>query len=398
MVMPSTIAAKTYALRRVWRISETVALSINTVLRASLAHQMEDGERSLILEHLKLKSKRREHMMMLRESYSDNTLGATMTNVTQQALTIAPLRDVDVQADLNDLVADWKAALDLRVKTAELSTASRRTYIEGVTRFLGWCVGYSVITDDVIREWLADMRGAGFKPATVNTFLAGLRAFFAWAVGARRLPYNPTEGIRGARRSDSRKHKREALTDAEIRRVLAMPDDSKVGKRDRAMIYLMAYTGARTIEVHRANLEYMHTEDNRLVLNVQGKGHEETDDVIVVVHPQAEAALHDWLGVRGSKPGPLFTSLSHRSLNGRLSLSAIREIIKGYYKAAGVRGEHKSTHSLRHTAITSALQHGATVQKARTMARHRSIDTTMIYVHETDRISNPAEQFIDYGE
>lgn len=314
------------------------------------------------------------------------------------ALTIAPLRAVESQTDLRALLSDWHVALDLRVGTAELSTASRRTYVEGARQFMDWCTGYSTITDDVIREWLKDMRGAGFKPATVNTWLAGLRAFFSWAVGARRLPYNPSEGIKGAKRTDSRKHKREALTSAEIRRVLAMPEDTPAGKRDRAILNLMAYTAARTIEVHRSNLEDLQTESDRLVLRVQGKGREETDEVIVVTHPQAEAALRDWLGVRGNNPGPIFTSLSPRTRDGRLSLSAIREIVKAYYKAAGVVGDHKSTHSLRHSAISSAIQNGAPVQKVRSMARHQSIDTTMIYVHETDRVTNPAEQFINYGE
>lgn len=314
------------------------------------------------------------------------------------ALTLAPQRDVDVQSDLRALIADWQASLDLRVRTGELSAASLRTYQEGAQRFLDWCTGYSIITDEVIREWLADMRGAGFKPATANTWLAGLRAFFAWAVGARRLPYNPAAGIKSARRTDSRHHKREMLTRAEIRRVLALPEDSPGGKRDRALLYLMAYTAARTIEVHRANLEDLRTEADRLVLRVQGKGRQETDEVIVITNPAAEAALHDWLGVRGNRPGPLFTSLSPRSKDARLSLSAIREIVKSYYKAAGVRGANKTTHSLRHTAITNAIQNGAPVQKVRAMARHQSIDTTMIYVHETDRVTNPAEQFINYGE
>lgn len=317
---------------------------------------------------------------------------------TSKALTVAPLRDVDVQADLRSMLDDWQSVIALRVRSGELSEASRRTYVIGAMKFFDWCSGFSTITDNTIREWMAEMREAGRRPATVNTWLSGLRSFFAWAVGARRLPYNPAEGIRGAKRSDSRKHKRDMLTSDEIRRVLAIPEDTPAGKRDRAMLYLMAYTAARTIEVHRANWEDIHTEADRLVLLVQGKGHEEADEVIVIAHPLAESALHDWLSVRGNKPGPLFTSLSPRSHGGRLALSSIRQIVKGYYKAAGVHGERKTTHSLRHTAITNALQHGATVQKARTMARHRSIDTTMIYVHETDRVSNPAEQFIDYGE
>jgi site-specific recombinase XerD len=314
------------------------------------------------------------------------------------ALIIAPQRDVEAQADLRALIADWHAALDLRVNTAELSAASRRTYTEGAQHFFDWCYGYSALTDDVIRDWIADLRGAAFKPATINTWLSGLRAFFAWAVGARRIPYNPAAGIKSAKRTDSRKHKREMLTSAEIRRVLALPEETPVGKRDRAILYLMAYTAARTIEVHRANLDQLRTESDRLVLKVQGKGREEADEIIVITHPQAEAALHDWLSVRGNKPGPLFTSLSPRTRGGRLSLSAIRWTVKSYYKAAGVRGANKTTHSLRHSAISNAINNGAPVQKVRAMARHQSIDTTMIYVHEADRVTNPAELFIDYGE
>jgi integrase/recombinase XerD len=313
-------------------------------------------------------------------------------------ITISPQRAIEEKSDLLVLLKDWRASLDLRVGSSELSAASRRTYLAGVDQFFTWCIGTTSITDDVIRAWIKTMREENLKPATINTWLSGLRAFFSWAVGARRIPYNPAAGIKSAKRSDSRKHKRDMLTRSEIRRVLAMPDESKVGKRDRAILYLMAYTAARTIEIHRANLEDLKSESDRMVLSVQGKGRDESDEVIVIANPQAEASIHDWLAVRGNKPGALFTSLSPRNLGGRLSLSAIRENVKAYYKLAGVTGGNKTTHSLRHSAISNAIHNGAPVQKVRAMARHQSIETTMIYVHEEDRVTNPAEQFIDYGE
>jgi hypothetical protein len=37
------------------------------------------------------------------------------------------------------------------------------------------------------------------------------------------------------------------------------------------------------------------------------------------------------------------------------------------------------------------------VQKAAAMARHASIETTMIYFHEIDRLSDPAERCIAYN-
>lgn len=39
----------------------------------------------------------------------------------------------------------------------------------------------------------------------------------------------------------------------------------------------------------------------------------------------------------------------------------------------------------------------AGVVKAQSVARHKSINTTMIYVHEADRLDNPGEAVIEYG-
>ena len=41
---------------------------------------------------------------------------------------------------------------------------------------------------------------------------------------------------------------------------------------------------------------------------------------------------------------------------------------------------------------------GSPEPKARQAEQHGNIYTTMIYLHEQDRPSNPSEAFIDYGE
>lgn len=64
-------------------------------------------------------------------------------------------------------------------------------------------------------------------------------------------------------------------------------------------------------------------------------------------------------------------------------------------KEAGIESERITAHSLRHTAVTLALLAGATVQEAQAMARHSSINTTMIYAHNIDRLETPAEGRIE---
>jgi len=59
-------------------------------------------------------------------------------------------------------------------------------------------------------------------------------------------------------------------------------------------------------------------------------------------------------------------------------------------------GDNKTTHSLRHSAITNAIRNGASPMQVQAMARHSSFDTTLNYVHEVDRIDNPAEDLISY--
>jgi integrase/recombinase XerD len=61
-----------------------------------------------------------------------------------------------------------------------------------------------------------------------------------------------------------------------------------------------------------------------------------------------------------------------------------------------VVGNRKSTHSLRHSAITNAIRHGATPMQVQAMARHQSFGTTLGYFHQEARTANSAEDFIEY--
>lgn len=302
------------------------------------------------------------------------------------------------QTNASALIQPFAEALDLRVRAGEIASNTALAYTRGADRFVSWSAsnGRGAGLTDSIREWKAALIESGAKPSAINTWLAGVRALFNWAAESQLIPYNPAKSIKGATRKGTKKrHARESLTDTEARRLLAMPDaDTAQGKRDLAILSIMLYTAARGVELYRADLADLQTQGGRLVLFVQGKGRGEKDDFIVL--SKAEDALRDWLGVRGSQAGALFTSLSNRSAGERLSLQAYRALIKDYMRLAGVQG-NKSTHSLRHTAITKAISQGVPLHKvSKGLARHASMDTTMIYIHEIDRLSDPAEDYITY--
>jgi integrase/recombinase XerD len=131
-----------------------------------------------------------------------------------------------------------------------------------------------------------------------------------------------------------------------------------------------------------------------MYLRVQGKGSNEKDDIAVIWHPNSQEAMYNWLAARGNKPGALFTSFSNRNQGEALGLSAIRKLGEMYFKQAGILDNRKTLHSFRHSAISKVAEHD--LLKAKQMARHSDINTTLIYVHENDRLNNPGEQWITY--
>jgi integrase/recombinase XerD len=275
-----------------------------------------------------------------------------------------------------------------------------RTYTKGLLLFRKSVSAQGIelqhVTPVGVRNW-RDALKTSYAPQTVNLWLSSVRSFYGWLVERGVLPISPAASVKGVtRRGGSTRHKRDELTSTEVSAVLDTCEDDEPGRRDRALLSLMAYCALRSIEVFRADMTDLQTKDGRTVLWVHGKGHSEADDFVVLPIP-AEVAVQGWLAVRGQDPGALFTSMSNQSRGERLALRSIRWMVKRRYQAAGVVNGSKTTHSLRHSAITSAIRNGATPMQTQAMARHKSFDTTLNYYHEVGRTQNPAEDLISYG-
>ena len=297
-----------------------------------------------------------------------------------------------------DLINEW-----LNYEAARgASAATLQTYKKSIEVFRDWVIENGLQDPQIVRP--SDIRNFKkglsdqYAPQTVNLRLSGVRSFFRFLVNTDRLLANPAADIRGIKRSKTKRHKREELTSEEVRAVLATCNGQKPqDKRDLAILTLMAYCGLRSVEINRANIANLKTDNDRLVLEVQGKGYKEADEIVIIPRDQ-EQVIHAWIAYRKEidQEGPLFISLSNRSKGARLSLRAIRYIAKKRFAAAGVVGDKKSTHSLRHSAITNAIRNGASPMQVQAMARHASFDTTLGYIHSVNRIDSPAEDFIRY--
>jgi integrase/recombinase XerD len=88
-------------------------------------------------------------------------------------------------------------------------------------------------------------------------------------------------------------------------------------------------------------------------------------------------------------------SHSDRNFGKRLTTRSISRIVKDNLRKVGIDSSRITAHSLRHTAITLALQAGASIQEAQALGRHANINTTMIYAHNINRITHAPERKID---
>jgi len=305
----------------------------------------------------------------------------------------------------NELVLATVSWIDKWLEAERVKGAAEKTieaYRRGLHRFLHWLAEQGITQPNAadIAAYRDDLK-THYSSLTINLSLTAVRSFYRYLLESGAISYSPAEAVRGIR-GGKRNHKRSELSAGEVLDVLATCEsgddhDTPQGVRDRAILTLMAYCGLRTVEIQRANIDDLKV-NGRMVLWVQGKGHREADEYVVIPREQ-ERIIRAWLAERakyGNAEPALFISLSHRNCGERLTTRAIRNLVKDHYHKAGIYDDTKTTHSLRHSAITSAIRHGATPMQVQAMARHSSFNTTLGYIHEVNRLDAPAEDLVEY--
>jgi len=153
------------------------------------------------------------------------------------------------------------------------------------------------------------------------------------------------------------------------------------GPRDVALLRLAYDLALRIGEL--ARLDVADVEPKTGGLWIFGKGRKAKE--LVTMPQTSREAVRAWLTVRGTKPGPLFLSLSPANWRGRLVTRGIQHIIRDLGAAVGV---HVRPHGIRHTAITQAIdaaaKQGLSIDVVRHFSRHRSISTLLIYRDELE--------------
>jgi len=167
-----------------------------------------------------------------------------------------------------------------------------------------------------------------------------------------------------------------SVVEVEDLAVACANDPSAAGTRDLAIIGLCCTQGPRVSEVVNFRLaDYDPATGDLQILD--GKGGEDRE---IRAANSTKHALGEWIELRGSEPGPLFTAVNKA---GRvfsdvgLSKSSLGKMLSKRAKQAGL--EPFTLHDLRRTYATNAWALGIPGVQIQSIMGHASIETTAGY-------------------
>lgn len=178
------------------------------------------------------------------------------------------------------------------------------------------------------------------------------------------------------------------LSSEEVERLLHSCDRTvALGKRNYAILVLLARLGLRACEVVSLNLEDVDWSAGEII--TRGKG---TEGKRLPISREVGHALVDYL--RNGRPRSRERALFLRSFPPYKKLgdsSPIGALVRKSLKQAGLTPPKYGSHLLRHTAATDMLRKGATLGEIGMILGHQDINSTALYAKvEIDALSEVA--------
>ncbi|MDD2696763.1 MAG: tyrosine-type recombinase/integrase [Candidatus Pacebacteria bacterium] len=277
-----------------------------------------------------------------------------------------------------------------------LANRTQQNYQLYLHKFVSWLkmakkqalLPHELTSDDVwaYRLYLsrfADEKGHSLKKVTQNYYLIALRALLGYFT-AKDIESLPSDKI--ALPKDAKAEKTvKFLNLDQIEKLLLAPNTNiPQGLRDRAILEALFSTGLRIAELVALNREqFTNLKDKKdLELSIIGKGqHPRT----VYFSERALEWLKKYLATRTDKEKPLFIHYRAREdSEPRLTPRSVERIVKKYAISSGVP-VFTTPHTLRHSYATDLLNQGVDIRTIQEFLGHRSITSTQIYTHLTNK-------------
>jgi site-specific recombinase XerD len=227
---------------------------------------------------------------------------------------------------------------------------------------------------DVIRY--IERHAQDLSPGTAKAMCCSLRAFLRY-LHHRGLNPSALAGCVPSIRRWKLANLPTHLPAAQVQKVLDGCDRATVmGRRDYAILMLLARLGLRADEVAMVTLDDIDWRASEMVVRAKGR-----QRARMPIPPDVGAAVVAYL--RHGRPTSTCRRLFLRTLAPRVGFAsgcAITMIAKAALDRVGIEDcAHRGAHIFRHSLATELLRSGASLSEIGQLLRHESHDTTRIY-------------------
>jgi site-specific recombinase XerD len=268
------------------------------------------------------------------------------------------------------------------VDERSLSASTVANYLPSVRRLLSRRFGTGSVKltelrpDDITRFIVFEARTV--SPGRMKVVVPGLRAFLRWL----HLRGETDTDLTGCvpKVADWRLATLpKSIPTEQVERLLHCCDrTTAIGRRDYAILLLLARLGLRAGEVVAMELNDFDWEAGEVLVRGKGGRHERlpllrdvgTALVAYLRHGRPSCSTRR-VFVRAKAPWRGFTSSV-----------AICDIVRRGLKRAGLEPPRKGAHLLRHALACTMLRRGASIPEIGEVLRHRSLDTTALYAKD----------------
>lgn len=152
--------------------------------------------------------------------------------------------------------------------------------------------------------------------------------------------------------------------------------------RDKAVLEVLFSTGLRVAELVSLAKSEIHpaTGEKTFEMSIIGKGGWQR---VIFFSPKALNAVIKYLDWRESLPPGLFERDDARLFP--MTDRAVQFMIKRRARDAGMDNKDITPHILRHSFATDLLRKGANIRIVQEFLGHRSISSTLVYTHTTNK-------------
>ena len=299
------------------------------------------------------------------------------------------------------MVATWLAGYR--------SARTRRAYAADLVRWLDWLAARELGPLQARRVhvdlWVRQLLDAGAADSSVTRRLSAVSSWYRHLAEHDLIAANPAAAVRRPRVDPD--HTTTVGLDRDQARALLAAADADTGRqrlRSAAAVRLLLHQGLRVDELCGADVADLGHDRGHQTLTVTRKGGARSSVALPAATGAALRAYLDARAIRPTRPapaaavtpadgpadpGPTDGPLLATATGGRLDQAALWRLVRRLARAAGI--EHwaaLSPHSVRHTAITLALDAGASLRDVQDFAGHRDPRTTRRYDrsrHSLDR-------------